>query len=484
MNMSPYKILSAYFMESGTTPDMSAHNLSTQMTDMIVNQFKHATHDGNHLTADNMSGIAGQILISDPNSERMVNLPNGMQNKRMRFVLRVGIPGQVNGIVFYYEGYTDYNGWNTNVKDFDPNMRLYINSIQQVSNAQRMTAQGMEPFVQVVQCTHLIHPNNIGVGQMGWNATFDPMGMNLQNQPSALRPFDLMNALATNAHTLMNGGQPVIDSRPSIDLLLVNRENTVASNYMANAVHGLAMGMYSANDSAATSNPATAYEAAAGKTTELNPFTDRFLNPMINELGLQQNGFVSWGQLSQLHPELHVQGVTTVNSKHAGSRDDIFVSDHNNFQSTIGDRRLGTLINERVMSSLPGLMLSSLLVYARVHITNMTPDGSLACVVTDPISFVDIPPGYLMNRIPFLQEKFKSLIFQDIGLPQHVPIDAFFTVDAFGESFSNISVNCEPHVPYPTASYSDSTASQLVASQGMVLPTMANDINYLVTATC
>jgi hypothetical protein len=46
MNISPFKILNAYFIATGTTPDMSARNLMTQMTQESVNQFRYATEGG------------------------------------------------------------------------------------------------------------------------------------------------------------------------------------------------------------------------------------------------------------------------------------------------------------------------------------------------------------------------------------------------------------------------------------------------------
>ena len=483
---SQYKILNAYFMETGTCPDMSARNLMTQIGTETMKNFEYRTNGGKFLTPDNMSGVAGSILVSDPNGERLVNLPNGFEVPRLRFLLRVGIPGQVNGVVYYYEGYTDFNGWNTHSKDFDPNMRLYINSVQQVSMAQRPGPQGMEPYVQVIECTHLIHPQNLGAGGPSpWQTQFDPAQMGVVNQPSSLRPYDLMNSLATHQMTVNSGlGVPTIDSRPSIDLMKVDRRNTVASNYLSKAVEGLAVGYGNAGDNLAGAHSGTAYESAAGMTAELNPFSDRFLNPMITELGLQQNGFISWAQMAAIHPELHMAGVTKMNTRAGAQATDAFVSDRSNFDSMVGDRRPTTDFYNRVMASLPGVMLTSLVVFGRIHVTNMTADGSTQCFLNDPISFVDIPPGFLIGRIPFLQEKFKSLIFNDIGLPPHLPFDAHFTIDAFGESFGSISINCEQAVPYTAASYADSTASQLVSANGNVLPAMANDINFLVTHIC
>ena len=97
---SQYKILNAYFVETGTCPDMSARNLMTQIGTETMKNFEYRTNGGKFLTPDNMSGVAGSILVSDPNGERLVNLPNGFEVPRLRFLLRVGIPGQVNGVVY------------------------------------------------------------------------------------------------------------------------------------------------------------------------------------------------------------------------------------------------------------------------------------------------------------------------------------------------------------------------------------------------
>ena len=184
-----------------------------------------------------------------------------------------------------------------------------------------------------------------------------------------------MNTMATHQHGVMGGmGGPLIDSRPSIDILKVDRRNTVASNYLSKTVEGLCHGYGTAADNEAAANPALPFETAAAQTAELNPFSDRFLNPMITELGLQQNGFITWAQLAMLHPELHVQGVTTVNSRGPGQSTDQFVSNAADFNSTVGDRRASTDFYNRVMASLPGLMLTSLLVFARIHVTNMSAD--------------------------------------------------------------------------------------------------------------
>ena len=480
-----YKILNAFFIETGTAPDMASRNIMTHLTPDAMNQFGYATDQGKFLTADNLAGVAGGIIISDPNSERVVQMVNGWQTSRLRFVLRVGIPGQVNGIVYYYTGYTDYNGWSSNVKDFDPNMHMHINSILQVSQAVRHTAQGQEPYVSVIECSHLIHPANLGTSPAMWQTQFDPTQMGVVNQPTSLRPYDLMNSLATHKHASMAGdfGIPTIDSRPSIDLLKSNRINAIPSQYLSKSVESLVHGHLESHDSLAHAQPSRPFETAAARTAELNPYGDRFLNPLISEMGLNRNGFVTWSQMVALHPELHVDGVTKVNTKVAASQD-IFMACASDFDTMIGDRRKSTEFFNRVMNTLPGLMLSSLIVFARFHVSNMTLDGSTQCFINDPISFVDIPSGYLMSRVPFLQEKFKQLIFNDLGLPHHMPFDAHLTVDAFGESFGTVAINGEPPVPYTMPSYADSMMSQLITPNGNVLAAMANDINHLVATTC
>lgn len=162
---------------------------------------------------------------------------------------------------------------------------------------------------------------------------------------------------------------------------------------------------------------------------------------------------------------------------------DVYISDRGNFDSMVGDRRPQTLLITQIMQSIPGVLLESLISFARIRVTNMTVDNSVMVSIVDPMSFADLPEGYLITQIPHLEQRLKHIIFNDIAFSNYVPFDLSLTVDIFGESFALLGYNGQPQVPYSIPTYCDSMLSPIVTTNGNVLGTMANDVRYLVGQT-
>ena len=101
------KVTKAWFIETGTAPDMVSRNFTTHVTPEAVHQFAERTRGGELITEDNLAGVAGTIIQPDANFERQVAIANGWSNPRYRFLLRVANPETPNGVVYYYSGYTD-----------------------------------------------------------------------------------------------------------------------------------------------------------------------------------------------------------------------------------------------------------------------------------------------------------------------------------------------------------------------------------------
>lgn len=474
---NPYQIVFAAFIETGTTPDMTARNYVTHVTAQTLNDLTAQTNDGAMFTPENLAGLSGQILINDPNGERMVNIANGWGNRRCRFIIRVGLPHD-NTISYLYTGYTNYNGWDRGAKDFDPNMELFFNSVVQLTHAARQTAQGMVPYINVIECTHLIHPANLGTAQDSWAPSFSPNHMEVLNAPAALRPSDVMISLAAAAKSAQMG-ETIIESRTAVDLMKSNRANALPSEYMHKTLNAMRYGFEAAGENP-MSDPSAAYEHGGGIIAEKTPFTDRFLNPMITDLGMRQRGFITWQQLVSIHPEIHNENVTRVTVRDTGQSDH-YQAVAGDYDSLVGNQLMETNVFHRIMNTVPGLMLNSLIVSARIHVTNMTVNGQMSCMITDPLSFADVPAAYILERIEYIQTRFVNVAFKDIGLPPHMPFDAYFTIDAFGESFASISVNGGVHIPYTSASYADGRSTQIVSANGDVLPRISNDLKYLAT---
>lgn len=488
MQKNHLRVLKATFFETGTTQDMVSHAMGTQIDPQTVNLFTERTRDGTIINPDTLAGVAGRIIRPDVNVERVVVLPNGSNSVRYRFLMVVGNPEVMNGSIYYYSGYTDIVGYSINSNTFDPHMRLYFNNVVQVNQTPKPGPNGIVPHVEVVECNHLIHPATLGANAQMFQTTFDPMGgFGVQNQPTSLRPTDVMLSLSSQTRSNLLGaqfGESFADTRVAVDLCKSSRGNNVPSNYLNKTIDGMLYGINAAANNP-SSKPFTAYDSAYAYIEESNVFEDRFFHLLANDYGYHQNGFICWGDMCRAHAELTAQGVVFLISRPQIQKRDMFLSNAGDYDPMVGDRRPQTILVEQIMQSLPGVLITSLISFARIHVTNMNAGGRLMVTITDPISYANLGSSYIINKIPYLEQHLRHIVFMDIGFNQFVPFDAWFTIDTFGESFVRIAYNGEPnYTPYSFATYSDAMATSLVSTDGRTLPAIANDLNYLIQHTC
>lgn len=481
------RITKAYFVETGTTPDMVSHNLTTQVTQPVMNLFDERTEGGKRLTRDNLSGVAGQIIIPDANNARAVNIAGGWDSSRFRFIFEVANPNNPHGSKYYYTGYTDSATWSPMVRNFAPETRIFFNNVIEVIQTPRFGANGLEPYISVVEASHLLHPTGLGGHSNDFSTQFSSTGFGVVNQPSSLRPYDIMTTLSSNEYAKTNGlipGQTLIDTRAGIDLCKSDRSNTVPSNYLSKTATAMLYGYQQAAHQIEQATPATAYDVAAGRSQEKPIQTDRFFSIISSEFGYQQHGFVLWGDLNKVYPELQAEGVSYVVNRKKAMESDIYLGNRHNHDSMINDRRPQTMLMAQVMQSIPGVLIENLISFARIHVTNMTPTGELIVTITDPFGLITLPPGYLVHRIPHIQQRLAQIIFGDLSFNTFIPFNMSLMVDVFGESFVEIGFNGEPPIPYSIPTYCDAMLTSIVTTNGGVLGNIANDTRYLISQTC
>ncbi len=483
---SGLKVTKAWFIETGTSPDMVSRNFTTHVTPQAVHEFHERTKGGEFITEDNLAGVAGSIIQPDANFERQVGIANGWGNTRYRFLLRVANPDAPTGVVYYYSGYTDTPNWSIVSNDFAPDMRLFFNNVIAVNINMRPTPTGPQPMVSVQECTHMIHPATLGaMSPADFNTTFNPNnGFGIQNQPSTLRPTDLMTSISSSEKNGLAGmsNDMFLDMRTGVDLCKSSRRNALPSYYLHKTTESFVYGASKASEDT-TANQSSLYDYAAGFSGEKSPFADRFFSILATDYGYHQNGFITWQDFNRSHPETQMDGVTFVFTRGEAQKRDVYISNRGDFDSMVGDIRPQTLLITQVMQSVPGVLLEALISFARIRVTNMTTDGSVMVSILNPMSFADLPEGYLISQIPFLEQRLKHIIFNDIAFSNYVPFDLTLTVDIFGESFALLGYNGQPQVPYSIPTYCDSMLSPIVTTNGNVLGTMANDVRYLVGQT-
>lgn len=483
------RILQAWFVETGTSPDMVSHCLITHVSPNSIQQFAECVNSVGKFDANNLAGIAGGVVQLDSNQERRVTIPNGFGTKRYRFVFKVGNPNNPSsGSVFYYTGYTDFPGWSDGVSDFANEMTIFFNNCIQVTQYPRFTPAGMVVDTRVDEASHLVHPRSLGFSHAQQPAPNPYNPFQPPPRPSLLRPMDLLRDLDSNARASSSQMQfqtQFVDTRTDIDICKSRRTNMIPGNYLSDTANALIYGSNAVADSQQPNELYNgAYSAGVGKVAERGVYSDHFLGGLMNEYGYHAQGCISWGDLKRAHPELMTKGVTFVVNGREAKKRDIYQGNASEVSSIVGDRSPQTMLVLQLMQSIPALLLTSLISMATIRVTNMTLDGSIFLSLTNPMSFASLPQGHLINTIPFVEEKIKHIIFNDLVQNKHIAFDAIFTIDIFGESFVSMSYNGEPHRPYSIPTYCDGLTTSVVTANTQVLNTISHDLNYLVTQAC
>lgn len=486
-------IQKAIFVKTGTSNDQIGRSFTTQLSPMTMRAVSDKTRGGAMLEPENFSGISGQILRPDMTGcNRALNIPGGWGQERMRFLIKAGYgENEIAGAVsYYYTGYTDYVGVNNNSNNFDPAMRLYFNNAISVSTMMVPTPQGLRPVASVQDISHVLTPSNLG-GNLN-SQTFN--GMTAVDHASTLRPMDLFDNLLNSSASLMNDipgtmpNQPIINLNAAIISKKSSRTNSLPANYLSHSLKNLAQAKSNADE---TGDLVDIYSSAAGLAADQTLYMDPLIGTLY-DAGFGHEGAVTFGAISQLYPTLNSpavlkfvehgkveQGVVTGfnGDKYSTNR-----GESEMFVNHVGDVNVTTeaLLATTVSQMIPGILLNNYITRCLIRVTNMTMvPGQLHIEVTSPASYVDLPPEYLISRIPMLKDQLAAMVFKDLPIPVGMPFSFMIVSDVFGHSFVNVSINGKPDVPFSIPQYCDAMMSLLVANSTHPLNQISNDIKFI-----
>lgn len=225
--------------------------------------------------ANETPGIMKLSDIANP-----VNIANGWDTTRMRFILEVeNVLSSDSWETYYIQGYTDYED-NTMSNRIDPDMACNINSIV-------VTKSVIHPQTRVPQTT-LAASYNIVVDNYG-RVDVVNMGMDLNNQKALMRPkdiFDSMDNMTPDQLMYNDDDVSLLDMRGRLTLSpqTSDRGNLSMSNYMSKTINSLseASHLKNNNDDGGFIN---AYSYAAGIVGEQPLSSNKFIYALSMHCG-------------------------------------------------------------------------------------------------------------------------------------------------------------------------------------------------------
>lgn len=452
-------IVKAIFVETGTYNDLTSRPFKTELDMSTLRSFQEATSMGKHISANTISGIAGNVLKPSAQAQGNVMISNGWDTPRLRFILEVEF-GQSSLIASTRQvvtGYTDYVGVleRNGQHVVDPNMRMFFNN-----SITLRTIREQSPWGGVVDRSTVVDASQLLTG------TYQPaFGGGVVTR--SMRPEDIF--VTVGLGSLAN--ENTLDTRVNFaggHIKKSNRKNTFAPEYISRVIQADQMAKATVSDEAASIDQLM--DVARGNVLEGLVSDDPYLKKLIDRTNIGQEASVTYGELCAIDQHLDDIAVIMLRRK----SDPVHVrgqTEHWNGST------METLAATTLSHSVPSIMMDLMLTGVSFMATNQTLTGEYVVQVVGQKSFtssIDMSP-YLAA----FTERLKNEVLKGISNNNLITFDLTMQIDLVGETFIRISLNGQPHIDYMMPSFCDALAAPVLTQDGSDLYTLANDLTTL-----
>lgn len=454
---SQAKMSSLLMVRTNTYNDQVIRPFQTTVDTQIFEQVKEATRYGEVITSAALAGVAGTILRPQGQAAATIQMHNGWDQHRLRFMLTIQLPMGMGGAIHeVVTGYTDHYGTTPDGSHLDPNMRMYFNNTVTLNSA-IIETPGLGNYTQmrVAESTHLLAPPP---GLSGGSAI----------DTHTMRPEDVMNVISTSMIT--DGTR--LDMRSNFTMAPVKksyRSNGLAADYLSRTMR--AVDAATQVDSGMEHN--TLYQEARGVLREPLLQQDMFILMLSHRTRFKENGFVTYGELCTVFPECESvrKMVMPGNTQQAASGPQRGQSEY--WHVPTNETVVATMISHAVPAVMMDLMLTKISFVA----TNSTLNGQPSIEIRDHRGFAD---G--MDMTPYVQRfmhRFITEVMADITHNNMFQVNMAVSCNILGDTQIKISLSGGPNVDYVTPSFCDALFSPLITADTKAFHTLAHDIDVI-----
>lgn len=404
------------------------------------------------------SGVASSFIHPSTNPQKMVVLPNGWDERRLRFLLEVEIiSGLGTGTIFYFQGYTDYLGIGT-TGSIDPEMLFILNSFIKVNRHNYSTPYGVEVRDVVTESAQIIN------GIIYNDGTID-------DQTFKMRPYDVYAGIRCNYIT-----QHQDDDVETYDTSIVlspreslksSRSNNIASKYLIDIIDSY---RHANTDLEGLGGGQDLMERCSGRTHQEHITKNEFIRCLSNMSGRPNQTIFRYGDLLKIDD--NVKNVTKyiVLSQAAKSKL-VRTGDSAEWKSRDNETVMASLL----LNSISSLMVENYLI--SVHLTATNYDGDVRVIVLGYNSFVNADMSRYIAR--FVDSVEKQVLF-DMTYGNQISFELEMISDLLDNTSINLSLDGSPSILYNASSFCDSLLTPIIGSDKNTYYTLTNDIEHLV----
>lgn len=299
------RLLKLSMVETDGAMDGVIRTFDTDFKQSDIDRVVSLTDDGRNITADRLAQAisAGDRMIVPTSDYKIASkIDNGWDEKRIMFAMVVEVLVSRNSSQYeYIVGYTDKSDY-SNISGrakFDPDMKLYFNSITRV----HMTGGVYRGGSTIWQPSIKAHDQILNRSAINGNRR------RTEATPASLRPTDLFNRKgsesAFGSHLRASGsvGQNTTGSMSS-QLRASTRENNDPARFLTRALtaYSRASSSNGLGDMGRDDDDtlmASASDAAPENILDVDPY----LEELRRDTGILESGYITFGELMEMNPD-------------------------------------------------------------------------------------------------------------------------------------------------------------------------------------
>lgn len=395
------------------------------------------------------AGLTSDILVPDATPRGEIILPNGFNERRIRFIMEVNVISNMGSeFTYYFMGYSDYLGISHN-DSVDPNMNFYINSFVRVSKLPMQTPNGTMIRDIINQVANVIN------GSIQYQFT--------NQEQYLMRPQDIFTGIQSSF--LQQSYPSYVDYRDSRHILNNNsvcskRSNCLPTNYISEIVSDYAVSKQTAGFGG---NNDDIYTRAKDLVAESRINENIFIRALSDIKGYPESTVFTFNDLIRIDP--NIQAVTQLFKLGLPAKQQL----HQVGQTAYwhGTDRI-TQAATYLANAVPALMMELLFTQITFTSTNHDISGRNYSNILDYRSLTDADLSYNFNV--FINRLERELLY-DLTFGNQELYTLEMSVNLLDQTYITLSLGNEPPTTFAVPSFCDS----------LMLPTQCYNQNAFAT---
>lgn len=486
------RIGSLVLVQTGTYQEQHVRPFNMVVNNQTINQLHDVTRGGMNLGVSAVQDIAGQIVSPAAMTEGVIGISgDGWTSRRFRGFLRAHeehpvIKGTSTQRIFFI--YTDQCDVSYNDRP-DPNMRVYFNSETVISERVENTPMGLQKFCKVDGSSQIVTPVDMMAGNNG-----------LFSAPSShlIRPEDVFSIgqMTSIVDRLQNTGRfqgtinRMHDHRTMVGecgaYQYSKREDTSPVRYVSNTLRAFQHSVHEADllgddnfGNVAANSKEHLYGEAHSFAANASIHSNTFLAILKERANYMERGYVTWGELCNLFPELvHQHGCAAFAMDNGQSqRRTLFAQDSMHFHGADPTSIASSTLGQTV----PSLMMDNFLRHVSFAVTNGDRPGTYRFdyhgnMIKSIMEGIDMRP-YLME----FERRLAIDCLNTITFNNQIPFTLSMSSDLAGDSVIDISLQGEAIVRYVVPTFTDGLFAPIITRDQAKANKISNDMLYMVS---